>query len=149
MNLLPNEEIQEKALFNFAPMMDFLFLMMALFAVLAISRSSILDTNINLYENGRSSTQVASQETANISIVVNPLGEYKWISELNEYSLEDINKVQAEIIRRYELGLLPKNKQDTKILLHIDKNAPWQKIADLLFAIREIGFHPYPVYKSS
>lgn len=148
MNLLPEEEQNPTGTFQFAPMMDFLFLMMAIFAILAISRSNIFDTKIALYQR-KESAQTANQEKiANISIVVRASGDYAWIAELSEYPLENTKKVQEEIIRRYELGLLPKNKEATKIFLHIDEKANWSNIADILFAVQEIGFSAFPVYKS-
>ena len=61
--------------------------------------------------------------------------------------LEDEKKLQQEIIRRYELGLISKEKEKTKVLLHIDKDAPWGEIAKAIFAIKEIGFSPHPVYQ--
>ncbi|MEM8629420.1 MAG: biopolymer transporter ExbD [Chlamydiota bacterium] len=150
MHFFEHEERGKNPDFNFAPMMDFLFLMMSLFAVLAISRSSIFDANIDLYQkNSGSTSQASTEEMANISIVIDPIGSYTWISELNRYPLENTTKVQEEIIRRYDLGLLPKDKAATKVLLHIDQNAPWKKIADLLFAVQDIGFAAHPVYQKN
>ena len=48
----------------------------------------------------------------------------------------------------YNIGALPKNKNNTQVLLHIDKNAPWEPIAKLIFAIRETGFDAMPIFKS-
>lgn len=145
MRLLPNKDLQETKSFNFAPMMDFLFLMMAIFAVLAISRSDIFDENIRLFQHKKAHT--SSQDTGSIRIAITSSGKYKWISELNQYLLEDEKKLQQEIIRRYELGLISKEKEKTKVLLHIDKDAPWGEIAKAIFAIKEIGFSPHPVYQ--
>ncbi len=149
MDLTPEDALKKQATFNFAPMMDFLFLMMSLFAVLAISRSSIFDTEVKLYKTKHTEQEpIATQPHANISIVIDQYGKYAWISELSKYPLENKEKVQEEIIRRYDLGLIPKEKNATKVLLHIDENAPWGKVANLIFAIREIGFYPHPIYEN-
>ena len=46
-----------------------------------------------------------------------------------------------------KVNLLPEDKSRTKVLLHIDRNAKWEPIAQMIFAIREIGYHIHPVYE--
>ncbi len=47
MDLIPHEEIKPAQNFNFAPMIDFLFLMLSLFATLAISRAVLYDAEVS------------------------------------------------------------------------------------------------------
>lgn len=150
MDLLPADELKPKMTFNFAPMIDFLFLMLALFATLSITRATILETNLELVrlstpekENG---SYASSMHHVNLSVGEN--GSYNWISEFQSYPMDNEQIVQNELIRQYELGLFPKDKAKTEILLHIDRNAPWEPIAKLLFSIREIGFNAFPIYES-
>jgi biopolymer transport protein ExbD len=58
-----------------------------------------------------------------------------------------IQKIQKELLYQYSIGVLPADKSKTQILLHVDKKAPWEKIAKLIFAVREIGFEAHPVYQ--
>ncbi|MBU6447197.1 MAG: hypothetical protein KGQ49_07350, partial [Verrucomicrobia bacterium] len=48
MELVPHDELKHTQSFNFAPMIDFLFLMLSLFATLAISRAALYDAEIEL-----------------------------------------------------------------------------------------------------
>ena len=48
MDLIPHDELKPSHNFNFAPMIDFLFLMLALFATLAVSRAALYDSEIEL-----------------------------------------------------------------------------------------------------
>jgi len=150
MDLIPADELKPKATFNFAPMIDFLFLMLSLFATLAISRASLYDTDLNLVqlkpEEGKGLYQSQS-EIHNINVSISEKGNYKWITEFQSYPMESLEAVQKELVRQYELGLFPKDKSKTEVLLHIDKSAPWEPIAKLIFSIREAGFQVFPIYE--
>ena len=80
-------------------------------------------------------------------IISNYIGEYKWITEVQDYSINNIKQIQNELMYQYNIGILPENKSKTQILLHIDKFAPWEQIAKLIFAIRELGFEAHPIYE--
>lgn len=150
MQLIPQDELKTTHSFNFAPMIDFMFLMLALFAVLAVSRSALLDTEISLAElkaepNATSVRSKAERQTIHLS--VSSKGGYKWLTEFQEYPMENVHAVQEELARQYKLGALPQDQTQTEILLHIDKQAPWEPIARLIFGVREVGFHVRPVYE--
>ncbi len=150
MSLIPDEELKRQSSLNLAPMVDFLFLVMAVFATLAITRTALYDTDVNLVKlnslkQGRSLPAYSDSYIINLSVT--DKGEYRWITEFNEYLIEDVKAVKQEIAKQQELGLLPKDKERTKVLLHIDKNATWEPIAQLIFAIRDAGFHIHPVYE--
>ncbi len=150
MDLLPLDELKPKTTFNFAPMIDFLFLMLSLFATLAITRATLLETSLELVrlspENEKN--HLFSESLHHVNLSINSYGKYKWISEFQSYPMDSIESIQQELLREYELGIFPKDKAKTEILLHIDKNAPWEPIAKLLFSIREIGFNVFPIYES-
>ena len=61
--------------------------------------------------------------------------------------MKDLKQIQNELFHHYNIGALPKDKAKTQILLHIDKQAPWENIVKLIFAIREAGFEAMPIYK--
>jgi len=150
MDLIPED--QKSTQFNFAPMIDFLFLMLALFATLAISRSSLLDTKIDLVKHEKESNkQPLSQQAEEhfINIGITDSGHYKWITEVSSHPMNDKEKIKEEIYRQYNMGLIPKDKSQTKILLHIDKSAPWEKIAELLFTVRKTDFEVCPIYEQN
>ncbi|HSX14217.1 MAG TPA: biopolymer transporter ExbD [Chlamydiales bacterium] len=151
MDLIPHEELRPAQGFNFAPMIDFLFLMLSLFATLAISRTALYDTDIQLAEV--KPTQGAkliktSRDIQQINLSVSSQGSYKWVTEFQEHPMANIHEIQNELNRQYQIGALSQDKTKTEVLLHIDKNAPWKTIADLIFAVKELGFNAHPVYEN-
>jgi biopolymer transport protein ExbD len=149
MRLIPEDNLNSKLSLNLTPMLDFLFLIFAFFATLAVSRSNIFDTKLDLAKLKREggSQQIGAQQSLNLNINVTSLGKYFWVTEVHDYPMENLEKVQKELLYQYNLGVLPKEKGLTKVLLHVDKRAPWESVAKLVFAIREVGFEAYPVYE--
>lgn len=150
MDLIPEEELNPKTSFNFAPMIDFLFLMLALFATLAVTRATLFDTQLSLAqlkpETG--AERIHSKEDLHqINLSISDFGEYKWITEIHSYPMDNVQKIQQEIARQYSIAILPSDKTKTQVLLHIDKKAPWDPIAQMIFGIREIGFEVHPIYE--
>jgi biopolymer transport protein ExbD len=147
-DLIPHDELKTSQSFNFAPMIDFLFLMLALFATLAVSRAALYDAEVELVElkpeKGAASLRAKEVQQINLSIMAN--GSYKWLTEFQEYPMETTLAIQEELARQYQMGALPEDKTKTEVLLHIDRKAPWDTIAKAIFAIREIGFNARPVY---
>jgi biopolymer transport protein ExbD len=150
MELIPQEELKGGHNFNFAPMIDFLFLMLALFATLAVSRAALFDTEVKLAElvPEAKGKQIQSKgEMHPVHLSVSAEGKYKWLTEFQEYPMAGANAVQDELARQYQLGILPKEKGLTEVLMHIDKKAPWEPVAELIFAVRQVGFEARPVYE--
>jgi biopolymer transport protein ExbD len=150
MSFIPEDKLKSSPQFNMAPMIDFLFLMLAFFATLAVSRASLYDTKLSLVQLKTEEGAVAVKKTEdphqiNLSITQN--GEYKWVTEIQTYPMQDLKRIKKELDYQYKIGLLPKDKQQTQVLLHIDKNAAWEPVAKLIFAIREEGFEAFPVYE--
>lgn len=151
MELVPKEELAKAPSFNFAPMIDFLFLMLALFATLAISRATLFDTEIDLAKVGSTSEGEALRTKAQTHLIhlsINAEGAYKWLTEFQEYPMGSVKAIQEELTRQHQLGVLPGEKSKTEVLLHIDQKAPWGVVADTIFAVRELGFSARPVYSS-
>lgn len=150
MELIPHDELRPAQNFNFAPMIDFLFLMLSLFATLAISRAALYDSEIHLVElkpeQGKKPIG-STQEIQQLNISIKEDGSYKWLTEFHEYSMNSTQAIQDELSRQYKIGALSRDKTKTEILLHIDKKAPWEPISQLIFSIREIGFTAHPVYE--
>ncbi len=147
--MIPEEELKSYGSINLAPMVDFLFLIVAVFAVLAVTRAALYDKEIALVkvQPAKEDSPLAGQNDFYvINLSVNEQGQYKWITEFHEYLIEGCQGVQQELKKQQNLGLLPKEKEKTKVLLHIDKNAKWEAIAQLLFAVRQEGFQIHPVY---
>ena len=150
MSLIPD---QKKSInINLAPMIDFLFLMLAFFATLAITRAAIFDTKLTLVslKKEKNTEMVVNKENiSQINLSIDQKGQYKWITEICDYPMENLKKVQSEIFHQYNIGIIPKEKTKTKILLHIDERAPWDAVAKLIFAVREVGFEAFPIYKEA
>jgi biopolymer transport protein ExbD len=150
MSFIPDDTFRVKEGINFAPMIDFLFLMLMFFACIAVSRATSKDTEIDLVEvkpETEASNIIAEANHKIISISVNENGEYKWINEFKDYSMTNADEIALELGQQYDEGLLPKNKDQTKIMLKIDKNAKWEPILKAIFAIRDAGFAVHPVYE--
>ena len=148
MELVPEDVIKPSTHFNFAPMIDFLFLMLALFATLAVSRAALYDSEVELTqlkpEKGAASLRTKEVHQIHLSIASD--GSFKWLTEFQQYPMETVLDIQEELAREYKTGALPENKAKTEVLLHIDKKAPWGQVAEAIFGVREVGFSARPVY---
>ncbi len=147
--MIPDEELTARRGLNLAPMVDFLFLVLAVFAVLAVTRTALYDSEVNLVKMDTQAPPPTITETQpgyTLLLSVNEQGQYKWVTEFNEFLLDGVTAVKAELLRQEELGLLPEDKEKTKVLLHIDKDANWESIAKIIFAIKETGYQISPVY---
>jgi len=150
MNLIPEEELVGKSGFNLAPMVDFLFLVIAVFATLAVTRAALFDSAVSLVkitDSNESKKPFANSDLSIVNLAVTASGEYKWITEFNEYLMENTEAIEQELCKQEQLGLLPRDHNKTKILLHIDKKAEWMPIAQIIFALKRTGFHVSPVYE--
>lgn len=150
MSLIPDEELKRQGGMNLAPMVDFLFLVLAVFAVLAVTRAALYDSEVQLVQASQKEEEEAAPSyydfyTVNLSITES--GQYKWVTEINEYLMEGVAAIKEELLKQQALGLLPKDKEHTKVLLHIDKRAKWEPIAQAIFAVRGAGFAVHPVYE--
>ena len=149
MSIIPEEEIKQNGSLNLAPMVDFLFLVVAVFATLAVTRTALYDNDIQLVKI-RPQEKAPHAQTSNeqyiVHLSIDEQGRYKWITEFNEYWIDGTAGIKKELERQQTLGLLPREKEKTKVLVHIDKQSQWEPIVQLLFAIRETGFEIHPVY---
>ena len=130
-------------------MVDFLFLVVAVFATLAVTKAALFDSEVQLVKVQPASEHspfIGQNDYYIINLSVNEKGEYKWITEFNEYLIEGVKGIQNELAKQQNLGLLPKDTEKTKVLLHIDKNAKWEPISQLIFGVRQSGFEIHPVY---
>ncbi len=149
MSIIPEEELREKPGLNLAPMVDFLFLVVAVFAVIAVTRTALFDFDIHLatISSESNTPEAIAAKTYVVNLSINEEGQYKWISETHEYVMDSLNTIQKEFLKQQELGILPHEKENVKVLLHIDKDAKWQPIAEAIFAVKEMGFPIHPVYE--
>ncbi|MGC1878367.1 MAG: biopolymer transporter ExbD [Rhabdochlamydiaceae bacterium] len=149
MSIIPDEELKGFGSLNLAPMVDFLFLVVAVFATLAVTKAALYDSEIQLVKVQPASEHspfIGQNDYYIVNLSINEEGEYKWITEFNEYLIDDVRGIQTELIKQQDLGLLPREKEKTKVLLHIDKEAKWEPISQLIFSVREVGFEIHPVY---
>lgn len=147
MSLIPEDELKKATSLNLAPMVDFLFVIVAVFATMAITRAVLYDTQIKLVKvNGEKHHNLTEQPYV-VNIGITDEGKYKWITEVNEFLMDTTESLQKELQKQQQLGLISKNPEETKVLLHIDKNAKWEPVADVIFALKEQGFPVHPVYE--
>ncbi|MBS0604229.1 MAG: biopolymer transporter ExbD [Verrucomicrobia bacterium] len=149
MSIIPEEELKGFGSLNLAPMVDFLFLVVAVFATLAVTKAALYDSEIKLVKVQPASEHspfIGQNDYYIINLSVNEEGQYKWITEFNEYLIDGVKGIQGELKKQQDLGLLPKEKEKTKVLLHIDRNAKWEPISQVIFSVRQAGFEIHPVY---
>ena len=149
-HLVGDDKLKPSLNLNLAPMIDFLFLMLSLFATLAITRATLFDTNLDLVHLNKekdASLVYNKEEIYQINLSIDKSGFYKWITEIQDYPMNSLKQIQNELVHQYNMGLLPKDKNKTEVLLHIDKNATWEKVSKLIFSIRQVGFAAKPIYK--
>ncbi len=149
MDLIPDEELKTKGFFNLTPMVDFLFLVIALFATLAFTRTALFDSELSLAKIQESSAPAPSRQddVHVVNLCIGKSGQYKWITEFNEYSMEGIPSILQELSKQQDLGILPSDKTKTKILLHIDKQTEWDPVAQLVYSLKKTGYVAHPVYE--
>lgn len=148
MSYVPYDELKERGGITMAPMIDFLFLMMAVFASLAVSRIVMRDTDIELVQSKVESNPASNpQDFKLINISVSENGTYKWITEIRDHLMESPEKITQELESQYSKGLLPEDKLKTQVLLKIDREAKWEPILKVLLAVRDAGFEVRPVYE--
>lgn len=150
MSIIPDEELKKQEKINLAPMVDFLFLVIAIFATLAVAKAALYDSEVTLVKlrPAKEDAPVAAYNPSSMVVLaVTEKGEYKWISEFNEFIMENVEAIEQELEKQQKLGLLPQEKELTKVLLHIDKNAKWESVAELIFSVRKAGFKIHPVYE--
>lgn len=147
--MIPDEELKRFGHINLAPMLDFLFVVVALFAILAVTRTALYDEQLHLVKVDMAKSLSANQQPSNpylVNLSVNDAGQYKWITDFNEFAIENTAALQHELKRQQDLGLLPREPSKTTVLLHIDRYAKWKDIAQLIFAVKAMGFPISPVY---
>ena len=148
MSLVPEEHFSPRLTFNFAPMVDFLFIVIAIFSVVAITRKALYDAHVNLACHETPTTGAAPAKDSNtINLSISALGKYKWLDTKEGQTFDSTQTVKQEILNQIALGNLSTDHSQNQILLHIDQDAQWNPIAKLVFAMHEEGFTVYPVYE--
>ena len=130
--------------FNITPLVDFLFLMLSLFATVAISRTALCSSELQLVKSNDSEIVLSQDKYINISI--DSAGKYTWITDVSSYPMEGLGEIKKELLSQYEIHALPTDKTKTTVLLHIDKKAPWESVSEIIFCIKTNGFQIQPVY---
>ncbi len=152
MDLIPEEELNPKSLINLTPLVDFLFLVIAVLAILAVTKTALFDTEVSLARLGDKNALYPETINPNAPVInlgITEKGQYKWITEFNEYGMENDSSVLQELSAQKQLGLIPKDPSKTKILLHVDKKAEWDCVVRLIFSLRKNGYRVHPVYEAA
>lgn len=144
--MIPDEELNKPMHFNFAPMVDFLFLILAVFAIALAMKTSLFDSDINLVKT-KNKMEYSSDDKTVINVSVSSYGSYQWITDYNQYPIESPEALTLELVKQKEAGILPENNEQIAVLVHIDKTAPWEPIAKLLIEMKKEGFPVHPVYE--
>jgi biopolymer transport protein ExbD len=150
MSIVP-DDLHRSGSMNFAPMIDFLFLMVIAFAFLSVSRFSLYDDRVKLARvplEQEESLATRAIDPCLVHIAITEGGEYKWLTETKEFLVQGVENICKEILQQQQMETLPKDAAEIKILLHIDKNAKWDFVAQTIFFMQKAGFIVHPVYQS-
>lgn len=149
MSFIPEEALHGKENIPLAPMIDFVFIMLMFFACIAITRTALKDTHIDLVEAPPESVHNANNDNIKdnmIQISITATGEYRWSLSSQEMTTsfpDELAAILSQQLRNDDPTAKP------QVLLKIDKNATWEPILKAIFAIRDAGFAVRPVYEST
>lgn len=128
---------------NLAPCIDFLFILLVIFATAAISREVARTTQVNLVRIEQGNQKPSAAPHKSLVITVDPSGHYIWNAQLKDYPMPSAQSVQKEL-RLRKKSTSHKNERPV-VYLRIDAKAPWSSVATLITAIEEVGFSALPL----
>lgn len=150
MRFIKKEFMESRGGINLAPMVDFLFLVVAIFAVIAVTRTSIFDSQIHLAEINDTSEYHpldTNREMYTVNISLSKEGKLKWLTESEDLAFGSPAEVSFQLDKMVDEGSLPEKREETRVLLHIDKEAQWDPIVNLVQTLNQAGYSPHPVYQ--
>ena len=104
LDLIPDDKLKIAPAISPAPMLDFFFLMLAFFATLAVTRITLFDTQLDLVQLSKepnASQVVPSTENMHLNIGISNEGDYRWITDIHDYPMENAEKIQKELLYRH------------------------------------------------
>lgn len=139
--------LKKESSINLAPMVDFLFLIGAMFAILALSKTALIHSDLDLV-HVKPLDQVLFQEkfSSPFHIAITKEGYYKWIKESQEELLDSLDVVKKQFLQQKTLEDSSVS-HPVKVFLHIDQEAQWQPIAQAIVALQSEGVTICPVYE--
>lgn len=145
--MIPDDELTRPVHINFAPMVDFLFLILAVFAIALAMKTSLFDADISLVKT-KSKFDYSSDDKAIVNVSISSNGQYQWMTDYNQYPLETPEALSLELQKQKAAGILPEDFKQIAVLVHIDKEAPWEPVAKLLIEMKKEGYPAHPVYEA-
>lgn len=135
--MIADEYLDEKQSMSFAPLVDFLFLIIAVLSCALISENILESTNINLTSTEKSSatTQITSD---NFSLDIG-------IDKMGNYFLYIDNALTPLNISELDQYL----NASKKASLYIDKDAKWDHLAPLILQLKEKGVEVSPIFQKN
>jgi biopolymer transport protein ExbD len=87
LDLIPDDKLKASPAISPAPMLDFFFLMLAFFAILAVTRITLFDTQLDLVQLSKepNASQVYPKtENIHVNISISEGGDYRWITDIHD-----------------------------------------------------------------
>lgn len=147
MTFVPEQELKRGGGPALAPMIDFLFLLLAVFAALAVTRLTLKETDLELVKHPSESGAPLDHDLRLVHLSISAAGEYTWATEVRDYPMTSAAEIVRELDTQHQKGLLTETKEDTHVLLSIDRAAQWEAVLELLLAVRDAGYDVRPVYE--
>ncbi len=148
MSLIPEKYRQTNLSFHFTPLIDFLFIIVAVFALFITTKKNLYQTQVNLIKHDASIKNFKDKKSSVLNLGISASGLYQFLDREKPQTLETIQMVKQALFHQIEQGNFPSDPRENHIFLHIDQKAEWSVIGTLLLALHQEGFIVYPIYEN-
>lgn len=148
MSLIPEEHCRTELNLHFAPLVDFLFIIVAVLALLITTQKTLYRAQVNLIQNEMPMGKVPTDARSHaLHLGISASGQYQWLDPARTQIFETIHMLKRALFDQINQDNLSSDPCKKPIFLHIDRKAQWSMIGTLLLALHQEGFIVYPIYE--
>lgn len=148
MSLIPEEELKKQQGLNLAPMVDFLFLIIAVLACMALTHAFLFDSDLKLAQINESAAHNSPTDPKGIlHLSLDSQGSCRWLLESALPQPTELSRLSEDVMTFRTLGLFP-SSGEVKIFLHIDQHVEWGQAVNAILTARQTGLAVHPVFES-
>lgn len=147
MSLIPDSELSQSKGLNMAPMVDLLFILLAVIIVAFITRAAIFDTEFKLVK-AKTEEKIPIDTSAalkGLMVKVFEKGLYTLTFEGTETSYENVEELSSAISKLVNEHKITKSEHP--VLLKIEKDSKWESVAEVILKTKQIGLEVRPLYE--
>ncbi len=147
MSLIPDEELNCQRGMNLAPMVDFLFLIIAILSTMVLTKAFLFDSNLEMAKVQTSQELAQNTDPRGLlHLALDPSGNCRWLLENAAPKATELTHLSEDVQAFQKLGLFP-SSDNVKIFLHIDSHTEWGTAINAILAARETGYSVHPVFE--